>query len=161
LAASQIIEWMGRMKQQELLFKIVPEESLFIIGSNNKNTPGDFYTIELNLSLSKAWEQQKKRLFDILFSVFLLPFIPIIGLIIKNKTQFIKNWAQVLLGEITWVGYAKADTLRQGVLNPIDNLSGKSYNAITIQKLNFLYAKDYSVEKDFLILIRSLRSWGN
>ncbi|MCF8428852.1 MAG: glycosyltransferase family 2 protein [Bacteroidia bacterium] len=167
LAASQIIEWMGRMKQQELLFKIVPEESLFIIGSNNKNTPGDFYTIELNLSLSKAWEQQKKRLFDIFFSIFVLPFIPIIGLIIKNKTQFIKNWAQVLVGEKTWVGYAKADnikllpSLRQGVLNPIDNLTGKSYNAITIQKLNFLYAKDYSVEKDFLILIRSLRSWGN
>jgi GT2 family glycosyltransferase len=167
LAASQIIEWMGRMKQQELLFKIVPEESLFIIGSNNKNTPGDFYTIELNLSLSKAWEQQKKRLFDIFFSILVIPFIPIIGLIIKNKTQFIKNWAQVLVGEKTWVGYANADnikllpSLRQGVLNPIDNLSGKSYNAITIQKLNFLYAKDYSVEKDFLILIRSLRSWGN
>ncbi len=167
LAASQIIEWMGRMKQQELLFKIVPEESLFIIGSNNKNTPGDFYTIELNLSLSKAWEQQKKRIFDIFFAFFILPFIPIIGLIIKNKIQFLKNWGQVLLGEKTWVGYAKADNikllpnLRQGVLNPIDNLTGKSYNPITIQKLNFLYAKDYSVEKDFLILIRSLRSWGN
>lgn len=167
LAASQIIEWMGRMKQQELLFKIVPEESLFIIGSNNKNTPGDFYTIELNLSLSKAWEQQKKRLFDVLFAIFILPFIPLVSLIIKNKTQFFKNWVQVLLGEKTWVGYAKADNikllpnLRQGVLNPIDNLTGKSYNPITIQKLNFLYAKDYSVEKDFLILIRSLRSWGN
>jgi hypothetical protein len=158
---------MGRMKQQELLFKIVPEESLFIIGSNNKNTPGDFYTIELNLSLSKAWEQQKKRLFDVLFAIFILPFIPLVSLIIKNKTQFFKNWVQVLLGEKTWVGYAKADNikllpnLRQGVLNPIDNLTGKSYNPITIQKLNFLYAKDYSVEKDFLILIRSLRSWGN
>jgi hypothetical protein len=167
LAASQIIEWMGRMKQQELLFKIVPEESLFIIGSNNKNTPGDFYTIELNLSLSKAWEQQKKRIFDVFFAIFILPFIPFVSLIIKNKTQFFKNWVQVLLGEKTWVGYAKADNikllpnLRQGVLNPIDNLTGKSYNPITIQKLNFLYAKDYSVEKDFLILIRSLRSWGN
>ena len=72
LAASQIIEWMGRMKQQELLVKIVPEERLLIIGSNNKNTPGDFYTIELNLSLSKAWEQQKKRLFDVFFAITLL-----------------------------------------------------------------------------------------
>jgi hypothetical protein len=167
LAASQIIEWMGRMKQQELLFKIVPEESLFIIGSNNRNSPGDFYTIELNLSLSKAWEQQKKRLFDVFFTIFILPFIPFVSLIIKNKTQFFKNWIQVLLGEKTWVGYAKADnikllpSLRQGVLNPIDNLTGKSYNPITIQKINFLYAKDYSVEKDFLILIRSLRNWGS
>ncbi|MES2380018.1 MAG: glycosyltransferase [Bacteroidota bacterium] len=167
LAASQIIEWMGRMKQQEILFKIVPEESLFIIGSNNKNTPGDFYTIELNLSLSKAWELQKKRAFDVLFAIFVLPFIPLFTLIIKNKMQFIKNWTQVLLGEKTWVGYAQADNikllpkLREGVLNPIRDLSGKSYNQITIQKLNFLYAKDYSVEKDFLILIRSIRSWGN
>ena len=167
LAASQIIEWMGRMKQQEILFKIVPEESLFIIGSNNKNTPGDFYTIELNLSLSKAWELQKKRAFDVLFAIFVLPFIPLFTLIIKNKMQFIKNWTQVLLGEKTWVGYAQADNikllpkLREGVLNPIKDLSGKSYNQITIQKLNFLYAKDYSVEKDFLILIRSIRSWGN
>lgn len=167
LAASQIIEWMGRMKQQELLFKIVPEESLFIIGSNNKNTPGDFYTIELNLSLSKAWEQQKKRMFDIVFALFILPLLPLVAIIIKNKMQFIKNWMQVLLGEKTWVGYASADNikllpiLKQGVLNPIDNINSKSYNPITIQKLNFLYAKDYSVEKDFVILIRSLRSWGN
>lgn len=167
LAASQIIEWMGRMKQQEILFKIVPEESLFIIGSNNKNTPGDFYTIELNLSLSKAWELQKKRIFDILFSIFVLPFIPLFTLIVRNKLQFIKNWTQVLLGEKTWVGYAQADNikllpkLKEGVLNPIKDLSGKSYNPITIQKLNFLYAKDYSVEKDFLITIRSIRNWGN
>jgi hypothetical protein len=167
LAASQIMAWMGKMKQQELLFKIVPEESLFIIGSNNKNTPGDFYTIELNLALSKAWEQKKKRVFDISFAIFMFPFIPLFGLALKNKIQFFKNWLQVIIGEKTWVGYAPSENIkllpkiRQGVLNPVDNSSTKRLNSITVQKLNFLYAKDYSVERDLLILIKSVRNWGN
>jgi hypothetical protein len=64
------------------------------------------------------------------------------------------------------VGYAKSENvkllprIKEGVLSPLDKNS-RILNEISIQKLNFLYAKDYSIEKDFIILLKSLRSLGN
>lgn len=167
LPAASIIEWMGIIGKPDVMFKIVPEESLFIIGSNSKNAPGDFYTIEFNLSLSKPFEQQKKRMFDICFAILMIPFIPLMMVFVKNRTGFFSNWFKVLTGDLTWVGYAKTENnkllpgLKQGVLSPLDKNQGKFINDITAQKLNFLYAKDYSIEKDFIILMKSLRSLGN
>jgi len=164
---SRIIEWMGEISSSDIMYKIVPEESLFIIGSNSKNLPGDFYTIEIHLSLAKSWEQQKKRIFDVGMSLLLLIFSPIICLIVKQRLNFIKNIFGVLKAHKTWVAYAKAGNvkilphLKDGVLSPLDNNHSKNINEITIQKMNFLYAKDYSVEKDLLILLKSLRSLGN
>ncbi len=167
LAASRIIEWMGSITQKDLMYKIVPEESLFIIGSNDKNAPGDFYTIEINLKLAKAFEQQKKRAFDIAASLLMLLLSPLLILFVKNRFNFYPNIFQVLSGEKTWVSYALADnikllpSIKKGIVSPLDAEYGRIYNPVTIQKLNFLYAKDYSVEKDLLIVLRALRSCGN
>ncbi|MBC7382215.1 MAG: glycosyltransferase [Bacteroidia bacterium] len=167
LAASRIIEWMGIITQKDIMYKIVPEESLFIIGSNNKNTPGDFYTIEINLKLAKAFEQQKKRMFDIAAGFLMLTFSPLLILFVRQRINFFHNIFQVISGQKTWVSYAMADnikllpSLKAGVVSPLDAESGRIYNPVTIQKLNFLYAKDYSVEKDLLIVMRAIRSCGN
>jgi hypothetical protein len=167
LPASRIIEWMGKIEAKEILFKIVPEESLFIIGSNNKNTPGDFYTIEINLKLAKAFEQQKKRIFDISLSFLLLLVSPFLLIFVKKPFNLFSNIFRVLIGEKTWVSYASADNIKllpaikSGVVSPLDAQPGKHFNPVTIQKLNFLYAKDYSIEGDFLIVLKAIRQVGN
>jgi O-antigen biosynthesis protein len=167
LPASSIIEWMGKIEAKDILFKIVPEESLFIIGSNNKNTPGDFYTIEINLKLSKAFEQQKKRAFDIALSFMMVIFSPLLLVFVKRPMNLFRNIFRVLLGELTWVSYAKADNIkllpaiRSGVVSPLDAQPDKQYHPVTIQKLNFLYAKDYSIERDLLIVLKAIRQVGN
>jgi hypothetical protein len=167
LPASNIIEWMGKIESKDILFKIVPEESLFIIGSNNKNTPGDFYTIEINLKLSKPFEQQKKRAFDIAISFMMFLFSPLLLIFVKKPLNLFSNIFRVLLGELTWVSYAKADNikllpvLKSGVVSPIDAQPSKHYHPVTIQKLNFLYAKDYSIERDLLIVLKAIRQVGN
>ncbi len=166
LSMSGIIEWMGKIGRADVMFKIVPEESLFIIGRNKKNAPGDFYTIELNLQLNKAFEQQKKRVFDVAASIIILGVLPVLFLFQKKPLHFFSNWIHVLLGNKTWVGYAQNNNIKllpkikEGVLSPINN-SNKTLNDISIQKLNFLYAKDYSIEKDLLIILKSLRDLGN
>lgn len=167
LQSSNIIKWMGQISHADVLFKIVPEQSLFIIGSNNKNTPGDFYTLEINLQLNKPFEQQKKRIFDFCLSCLMIPLLPVLLIVVKNRGNFLNNVLQVLTGNKTWVGYATANNvkllpkLKQGVVSPIINPSKYRHNETTIQKLNFLYAKDYSIENDFLIVLKSIRYWGN
>lgn len=168
LSAGRIIEWMGIIGRPEVMFKIVPEESLFIIGSHSKNSPGDFYTLEFNLALAKPFEQQKKRLFDLSFSLLLVLFLPVLIVLVRNRIGFLNNWLAVISGNKTWVGYALTSGnqvlpgLKSGVLSPLDrNAAARNVNEVTAKKLNFLYAKDYSVEKDFVILIKSLRNLGN
>jgi GT2 family glycosyltransferase len=167
LAAQQIISWMSRMRQDDIQYKIVPEESLYIIGSNSKDKQGDFYTIEINFSLSKPYELAKKRALDIVISLMLLPLAPVLMLFVKRPVNFLRNLLRVITGSYTWVSYAVAENtmhlppLKKGVLTPADVYGKKATHGINIQKLNFLYAKDYSIDKDMQIIIAGISRMGN
>jgi len=107
-------------------------------------------------------------LFDLSFSLLLVLFLPVLILLVRNRIGFLNNWLAVISGNKTWVGYAITSGnqvlpgLKSGVLSPLDrNAAARNVNEVTAKKLNFLYAKDYSVEKDFVILIKSLRNLGN
>ncbi len=166
LPAQKIIDWMGSIQQPDLHFKIVPEESLFIIGSDSKDAPGDFYTIDISLSLGKQQSIRKKRLFDIFTSLFLLVSSPVIALLSKNPVGYFRNVLQVLSGNKTWVGYAVANNIsllpkiKSGVLSPVDELGSLNTDEKTVEKINFLYAKDYSVERDLSIVLHCLFRLG-
>lgn len=167
LSTQQIMKWMYTISKPDVHFKIVPEESVFIIGSNSKDEPGDFYTLEINLALNTPKQLRKKRVFDVIVSVLLIPMTPVLLLVVSNKTDFILNIFKVLLGEKTWVGYAPVSNMellpkiKPSVLATTGKASHVSYNEVAIQKINFLYAKEYSIEKDLGIVIRSLQQLGN
>jgi dihydrofolate reductase len=79
----------------------------------------------------------------------------------KDKLAFFKNAFQVLLGRKTWIGYApfpnQLPKLKKGVFSPSDGLAAANpLNQPTIQRIDFLYAKDYDVWRDVDILIRNL-----
>jgi lipopolysaccharide/colanic/teichoic acid biosynthesis glycosyltransferase len=154
------MKWMYTMNKPDVHFKIVPEESVFIIGSNSKDEPGDFYTLEVNLALNKPIQLRKKRAFDIAASLFILFISPLLVLLVRNKLQFFPNIIKVLWGEKTWVGYASGanEHLLPKIKPCVVTTMPKSQtvNLTTIQKLNFLYAKEYSIEKDLTILLKSL-----
>jgi len=167
LQSSTIIKWMSTINSNDVLFKIAPEQSLFIIGSNNKKTPGDFYTLEINLKLNKAFEQQKKRAFDIAASFMLILLYPVIMFFVKQPLHLFQNILQVIHAQKTWVGYASSSNikllpkLKPGILTPVISYKNQWLNETTIQKMNFLYAKDYSLEKDLIIMLKSIRHLGN
>jgi len=166
ISAQKIIEWMGSIRQTDLHFKIVPEESLFIIGSDSKDAPGDFYTIDISLGLAKQQSLQKKRMFDVSAALVLLITSPVLALLSRHPAGFFKNLIQVFTGHKTWVGYARAQNalllpeIKSGVLNPLDELDHPYTDEKTIERLNFLYAKEYTVERDLSILLRSLLRLG-
>jgi GT2 family glycosyltransferase len=167
ISAQNIIGWMGRTRTRDVQYKIVPEESLFIIGSNSKDKQGDFYTLEINLMLNKASEQVKKRTLDVMISVMLLIASPMLLIFVNRRIKFLQNLIHVLSGKYTWVGYADAENvnvlpkLKKGIVSPVDGYGKKEVNDLTVQKLNFLYAKDYSIEKDLQIIFGSLHRLGN
>lgn len=152
----------------QLSYKIVPPKSLSIIGSDSKNTAGDLYAVDVNLAIEQTRSKQSKRLFDIFTSLVFLVSLPINIWFVKNKLGFISNTFKVFFGNKTWISYAKFDKktynlpqIKSGVINPII-ASGLSENdSINTDRINLLYAKNYSVEKDLLYVFKGFKYLGN
>lgn len=158
IPAQQIMKWMSRLGDQ-VSYKIVPEKSLSIIGSSSKNNPGELYTIEIQFQIATAANRRNKRLLDILVSICFIICAPILIFFTKNKSSFFTKIIQVLISKKSWVSYAKTanqavtlPSLKSGYLSPASLHPQKQFDEATKERLNFLYAKDYSWVNDVQII---------
>lgn len=164
IPAQSIIEHMSRISNTNIEFKIAPPESLFIIGSNSINTNGELYVVNIN-SINKPANKRSKRLLDILLALILILLLPLLLIIVPTRLGLISNILQVLIGKKSWVGYKNTTTkqelpkIKKGVLNPVDYLANTP-DDLTIHRLNQLYAKDYQVNNDLQIILKSWRLLG-
>ena len=164
LPSQEIIRIMTRLIGSSVDFKIAPPESLSIIGSNSINTAGDLYTIPFN-SIGKESNRRNKRLFDAVTALFLLTTFPLWFLFVKGHLRSVGNAVRVLLGLCTWVGYLKKDSngfsdlpnLKRGIFNPGIHMTLESLSRERIKEINVVYAKDYRVYHDLLIITRNFR----
>lgn len=162
ISPSEIIGCMNQLAGQDLHFKIAQPDTSFIIGSDSIETRGDLYTMKIN-TIKRADNLRSKRFFDITVASFGLISTPVTIWFFKNKTKFLKNLITVLRGQISIVGYCSNNeennekktslpSLKKGLLNP---LSGNTVNDHKIiDQVNINYAKEYSIIKDFRVLIK-------
>ena len=164
LSSQVIIGIMTRLIGTSTDFKIAPPESLSIIGSNSINTAGDLYTIHFN-SIGKESNRRNKRLFDVIISLLLLVTFPFWILFTKGKFHSLIRLFTVLVGLRTWVGYLLQEgidmtglpKLKMGVLNPASYRSENTPSPERFKEINVVYAKDYRVFNDLLIITRNFR----
>ncbi|HRS38837.1 MAG TPA: glycosyltransferase [Bacteroidia bacterium] len=166
LASNRIIALMAGMAGKAIEFKIAPPDSLFIIGSNSIDDPGELYVIDIN-SIGKKENRRNKRFLDITFSIALLLVSPILMWLQQRPWTFFLNLFKVLLGSLSLVGYNLAASgldelprIRPGILHPGDQLRDLTTDSSTLQRLNTLYAKDYQTDTDLRILWKGLRKLG-
>jgi GT2 family glycosyltransferase len=167
LSHQLIIDKMTEWHDAEIDYKIAPEDSLSIIGSNSINTRGDLYTIDIK-AIDTAINRRNKRLFDLLTSLILIPVLPLILIFIMGRLRIISNIFMVLFGSRTWVGYSmmpktsisKLPKIRPGILHPAGILQLQNADQSLIQQINLLYARDYTVWKDVEIFWKSIRNIG-
>ncbi len=158
--AQTIINWMTVIDSTKIDFKIAQPDSLSLIGSNSIETAGDLYVLDIN-SITKTENIRSKRTFDIAMGFLLLVGSPVLIWYIKNKKLFLQNIFSVLIGKLSLVGYFKLDSkvsnqlprIKPGILNPIDSLSFPDVSLT--EKLNLIYARDYSIGKDLSILLKA------
>jgi hypothetical protein len=144
-------------------FKIAPPESLSIIGSNNIDTAGDLYMIDVN-SISKSNNKRNKRLLDIGASLLAILLSPVLFFMQEQKGNYFLNCVSVLFGFYSWVGYGKVTDkslpeIKRSVLSPSMLLSGEFDND-KIKLANLRYAKDYKIEKDVMIIWKCRKKLG-
>jgi O-antigen biosynthesis protein len=167
LSAEKIIDAMSTPTHASVEFKIAPQESFSIIGSNSINTAGDLYTLDVN-SVHKPSNQRKKRVIDIAFSLLVIATLPFLVWIVKNPLHLIGNAFKVLLGFRTWVGipihpsaFNSNQQIHKGILSPSDAFSPNQLSTEMSDRLNKIYVKDYSAKNDITILFKGIRRLGN
>lgn len=142
--------------------KFHSSKSESIIGSNSKDTAGDYVTGKKIYKIELPINRRNKRLFDILISILFALSFPIHVILLKKPIRFFKNIIAVLTGKKTWVGYTKESTvlpyLKQSV---ISNTSLPALlNELPAQslfKLDEWYATSYSMIVDIQKLIRGYK----
>jgi O-antigen biosynthesis protein len=163
IPSGDIIKTMLALVTTGVEFKIAPPESLSVIGSSSIDTAGDLYVIDVN-NIGKPENRRVKRMADILISLILLAFCWLLVWFQGNKTRFLANCFKVLAGAKTWVGYglrpgADLPALKPSVLTPVVSKAVVTDPAkLNLALLN--YAKDYRVENDISIVMRSLDRLG-
>lgn len=167
ISSQEIMAWMTRLGPQ-LEYKIVPDESMSIIGSSSKNSPGELYTVDIHFHIATPMARRNKRALDLLMGMVLLLTYPLICWPVERKVYFLLNCIRVLAGKRSWVGYASGGgsaqslpSLRKGVLSPASGLRYPIQDEPTLQRLDFFYAKDYRPFDDLDIIWRGFRFLGN
>lgn len=159
-SAGSIIQWMSTIASNRVDFKIAQPETLFLIGSNSIETAGDLYVLNIN-AISRTDKIRAKRTFDIVISLLLLVLSPILIFYYQQKLKFIANLIGVLFGKHSFVGYSinplinkvSLPRIKKGILTPLDSLPFED-NSLS-DKMNLIYARDYSIRQDFLILTKA------
>lgn len=168
LPADQIIDRMSVLQNAQVEFKIAPEDSFSVIGSNSIFSSEELYAIPMHAILQKE-SLQRKRAFDVATSLLLLLFLGIDVWFVKAKGHYIGNLFRVLTGKMSWVGCQRLTgkdnkvltVLRPGVLHPTDAFRGVSFSEEMILKADNLYLRDYQVRNDLVTLWKSFSKLGN
>ena len=162
ISSHEIIKAMSTISiKRNIEFKISPEKSQFIIGSNTIHTEMDMYTTKMN-NINSPNNIRKKRTFDLYISIPILLFSPLILILSRKRWIVLKNIFPVILGAKTWIGYAKNQNnvklpiIKKNVLNI--NINNLNENQDYLDKMNIIYAKDYSVSTDLTMLIKKVFS---
>lgn len=166
IPSNRIISLMAGMAGREIEFKIAPPDSLFIIGSNSIDDPGELYVVDIN-SIGKSENKRNKRFVDLLLSILFLLTSPLLMWWQRNSLSFPGNMLSVLLGRYSLVGYdpnapgiEELPKIRPGILHPGDQMREQPGDPSTMQRLNTLYAKDYQTNTDLRIIWKGLRKLG-
>ena len=165
ISFKNIIKWLISLSETSLNFKILPENSHFLIGSNSRETLGDYYSPDSNWELSKISNKRNKRVIDFIFSFLFLIFCPILMWFSNSPTLFLKNMIAILRAERTFVGFNEKyeshfPNIRKGILFPTSHLKRENFDSKEVRNINMRYAKDYSSRNDLYIIFKCINQLG-
>ncbi len=167
MSTTGIISAMLELSETDVDYKIAPPQSISIIGSNSINTAGDLYVINVN-AITKPSNRRKKRAFDAFLALFLLLTTPFSIWLFKNKKTYFQNIVNVLNGKKSWVGYIpefsdleQLPKIKTGVLTPAGLYPEITADADHAQRINILYAREYSVSTDAEVFLKNWKKLDN
>ena len=131
-----------------------------IIGSNSKNTTGEFYSVNIAPALSSNQVKKEKRYFDLIMCAIFLVLAPILLFRPSCFLKIFRHWKSCLKGHLTWVSYQVGSNneilpkIPNGVFSIGQELSNRKLDAQLISGINFNYALNYHWQNDLNCLAK-------
>lgn len=160
-STSQVMKFMNILGPK-YQYKLAASGSSGIVGSSNKNSSGEWYTLDLNYHLAMPEYRRMKRTLDFVVAFLALVLSPLIIWWIPAKYLFLRSGVNILLGSQTWVGYLGGDEEIQGLpklkpaLFPLRSADEKLSKEQKVM-INRTYAEKYHYSYDLEIIW--LRLW--
>ena len=133
-----------------------------IVGSDNKDLSGEYFTANDKYTISNPVNKRNKNLLDVVVAVIFLLSFPVHFILQKKPLRFFKNVFAVLLMQKTWVGYAansdRLPAIKNGILT--STALPKSINDLPVESLYLSdewYATYYSAARDVKKIIRGYK----
>ncbi|MGI4761759.1 MAG: glycosyltransferase family 2 protein [Janthinobacterium lividum] len=164
MPASQIIGLMASLPASpSVSYKILPAGSQYIIGSSDKDAPGDYYALDRSWRLSQPAQRRNKRLLDLMACLTVLALSPVLIWGQRRPGGLLPNVGKVLRGRCSWVGLRHLPEASRypAVLSPADvapHAGPPDFS--TLARLERLYAQDYEPGLDLGVLWRGWRRLG-
>lgn len=164
LPASQIIGLMASLPARPpVAYKILPAGSQYIIGSSDKDAPGDYYALDRSWRLAHPAQRRNKRLLDLVACLAVLALSPLLIWGQRRPGGLLPNVGQVLRGRCSWVGlhYLPEASRYPAVLSPANAAPEAGHAGLpALLRLERLYAQDYEPGLDLGVLWRGWRRLG-
>ena len=162
-----VIQTFIEFQETDIQFKLAHTQDMFVLGSTDMNTSGELHTIKV-MGIESTENKRLKRLFDFVFSLKCLLFAPILFLFQNNKKKFFTNTFTVLKGNKSWVGYAHPQNsaelpqIKPGILSfAMSVVDYELFDTRRTNRINRVYAKDYSFWKDFRVIFKNIEKLGS
>ncbi|MDA9261885.1 glycosyltransferase family 2 protein [Flavobacteriales bacterium] len=158
-----VIDTLVKFQESDIQFKLAHTQDMFVLGSTDLNTSGELHTIKVK-GIESAENKKIKRLLDVIVALKCLVFSPFLFWFQKEKSTYFSNVIAVLFGKKSMVGYSGTNkenlpTIKDGILSLKSSLN-LDLEKINDNKLNRVYAKDYSVYTDIKIIRKGLSLIG-
>lgn len=145
-------------------YKIHIPGSNSFVGSNSSQTAGDLYTLDRRYNLADFAKQRNKRLVDVFTAFTFILLSPILLFIVQKPGSMLGNCISVISGRRTWIGYSHTHTylppIRKGILPPYNIIGDYQPDEDAAEKLDVLYAQDYTSDTDVRLILKNLKYLG-
>jgi len=167
LSIANIMELMS-MLDSKISFKIEASDAMHILGSQSKNTQGEFYAFKVDYDIALPIKIRAKRWLDIVIAILSIIFSPFLLVLCYFNLRLFGNIKDVLLGKKTWVAYGGdkvnyqfLPTLKHGILAAPLQPKYINYSSDHFKIKNIDYAKGYNVWSDLQIIFSNLHQLAN
>ncbi len=135
-----------------------------IVGSDSKDTSGEFVAIDASFELSHPYQRRRKRMVDLAVGFVILFTFPVH--LVLNGGKIIYHALQVIGGQRTWIGYSQPSSvlpkLPQGVLST-NGFSAEETPPLkkeSLLKIDEWYARNYHWLQDVKLIAKYYKKLG-
>lgn len=168
LSNKAIIETIADLKDKlNVRWRIVPAGSDYIIGSSDKNNPGDYYSISSTYKLLLPGTLQRKRRLELLVASMVMLLSPVVAVLTRRSVLAIWRMTFNVLSGRSWVmptdqsvASVKLLLAKKGVkTGAIQTPSGCHHADGAIgQTIDHLYVAEYSMLQDLKFIWLALKT---